>query len=263
MGRIERLILQHSGRGMDVLQPLLSERFCTDAADAILRWERGTVLLTTGFYVAGHAETDGPPGTACLAYALQKAGFSVVVLTDPYCSGYFEEFGIAVRYLPTEISDEALKKLVLEYAPVGMISVERCGKNIRGEYANMRGVSISSYTAPVDRVFDMGICPTVAIGDGGNEIGMGNLADTIEEKLSLVPCKVCTDHLVIATVSNWGALGLSAGLGWLPSETEYRGFYETAQKLGFVDGITKRCELGEDGFPLEIGLELLQSLRTE
>lgn len=262
MGKIENLILQNSGRGMDMLRPYLSENFCTETAQAILDWERGTVLMMTGFYVAGYAETDGPPGTACLALALQKLGFSPVVLTDACCDGYFERFEIPVRYLPQEVTDEELAALLEKYAPVGVISVERCGENIRGDYANMRGVSIAAHTAPIDRLVSMASCPTVGIGDGGNEVGMGNLADVIVEKLSLVPCKVCVDHLMIATVSNWGALGLSAALGWLPEEGEYTAFYQTAMELGFVDGITKRCELGEDGFALDVGMELLRNLKN-
>ena len=88
MGYVEDLILRHSCRGMDVLRPRLAEDFCREAAEAILRWRRGTVLLTTGFYVAGHAETDGPPGTLLLAKALEALGFRPVVVTDAPCRGY-------------------------------------------------------------------------------------------------------------------------------------------------------------------------------
>lgn len=35
---------------------------------------------------------------------------------------------------------------------------------------------------------------------------MGNLKDVISKKLSLVPCVNKVDHLVIATVSNWGSI---------------------------------------------------------
>ena len=37
----------------------------------------------------------------------------------------------------------------------------------------MRGLDISSYTAPLDELFTAGPWETIAIGDGGNEIGMG------------------------------------------------------------------------------------------
>lgn len=261
MGKTENLILRHSGRGMDVLRPYLPEDFCKQTAAEILRWPRGTVLMTTGFYVAGHAETDGPPGTALLAMALRELGFTPLVLTDACCKGYFERFRIPVLFIANHVSQQELTVLLDERAPVGMISVERCGENIHGDYANMRGVSIAEHTAPIDRLFELASCPTIGIGDGGNEIGMGNLASIIVEKLSLVPCKVCVNHLVLSTVSNWGALGLAAELGWLPDEKTYRSVYELAVELGYVDGITRRCELGEDGFPLETGLQLLRDLR--
>lgn len=241
---------------MELLRDCLPEAFCDDAASAIRSWPRGTVLLTTGFYVAGHAETDGPTGTLFLVRALQRLGFSPVVVTDEPCRGYFERFSVPVRYFSG--SEEAL---IRELSPVGLISVERCGENIRGDYANMRGVSIAAHTRPIDRLFAETKLPTVGIGDGGNEIGMGNLAEVISEKLALVPCRVRVEHLVIAAVSNWGALGLCAALGWLPEREEYLLAYETAQELGFVDGVTREQTLSEDGFPLAIGLELLSKLK--
>ena len=260
MGKIENLILQHSGRGMDVLRPYLQEDFCVDTAAKIMKWPKGTVLLTTGFFVAGHAETDGPPGTALLAMALRSFGYEPVIVIDAPCKGYFEQFELPVRYVDVSVCDDVLAELLDELRPAGMISVERCGENVNGDYANMRGVSIAEYTAPIDRLFSMAACPTVGIGDGGNEIGMGNVAEIILRQLSLVPCKTCVDHLVIATVSNWGALGLCAAMGWLPERTVYLHTYEAAKELGYVDGITKQCELGEDGFSLDVGLQLLQDL---
>ncbi len=50
-------------------------------------------------------------------------------------------------------------------------------------------------TARLDYLFEHGI-PSVGIGDGGNEIGMGNLAEVIPG----------VDRLVLASVSNWGVL---------------------------------------------------------
>lgn len=261
MGKIENLILRHSGRGMDILRPYLAEDYCTDAASAILRWKRGTVLLTTGFFVAGHAETDGPPGTLFLANALRHCGFQPVIVTDAPCKGYFEAFGLPVRYAAYDASEDFFAALLREVSPVGLIAVERCGENIHGDYANMRGVSIADHTAPIDRMFALAECPTVGIGDGGNEIGMGNLAQVITQQLSLVPCKVGVDHPIIATVSNWGALGLAAALGWLPEEQEFLRAYAHCVELGYVDGITKRCELGEDGFSMNVGLQLLREMR--
>lgn len=261
MGRTEQLILQHSGRGMDRLRPYLSDAFCADAAKEILSWPKGTVLLATGFYVAGKAETDGPAGTLFLSKALEKLGYTPVVLTDEICRGYFEQFSVKVEYLPVSWKAVDGQKLLDDLNPVGLIAVERCGRNIHGDYANMRGVSIAPHTAPLDWLFLHASVPTVGIGDGGNEIGMGNLAGEILEHLHLVPCEVTVDHLVIATVSNWGALGLCAELGQLPQEEAYLRAYAAGEALGFVDGVTKEVRQSEDGFSLETGKELLRALK--
>lgn len=68
---IEDIVLRHSSRGMPALRDCLPEHWCRTAAEAILGWARGTVLLITGFYVAGFAETDGPLGTTVLARAVE------------------------------------------------------------------------------------------------------------------------------------------------------------------------------------------------
>ena len=84
----------------------------------------------------------------------------------------------------------------------------------------MRDVDITPHTARVDYLFESGI-PSVAIGDGGNEIGMGNLVEVIPtvERLPKNPAVAKVDRLVIASVSNWGGYGLVAALSRLPEET--------------------------------------------
>ncbi|MBO7276057.1 MAG: DUF4392 domain-containing protein, partial [Clostridia bacterium] len=121
--------------------------------------------------------------------------------------------------------------------------------------------SIAEHTAPIDRMFDLAQCPTVGIGDGGNEIGMGNLKDVIESKLSLVPCRTKVDKLIVATVSNWGAMALGGAMGYLPSDSEHLEAYEACVRHGYVDGISKEVTLTEDGFDLSVGKALLEQMR--
>ena len=269
MKSIEEIILRHSHRGMDLLRREIPSDYCRRAAKAVWSWPRGTILLATGFYVAGHAETDGPSGTLVLVRALQQIGFRPVVVTDALCRGFFEPEGIETIYLAFNAGVRNCQRILEEYRPVGLISVERCGKNIRGDYTNMRGVSIRSNTAPVDLLFDIarGKVPTIGIGDGGNEIGMGNLKEAISEKLSLVPCRTETDHLIIATVSNWGAYGLAAGLSQLAGEDllisagELRAFLSRTVAMGSVDGMSGRPVMRVDGFPAETEVSILEDLR--
>ncbi len=257
MKQIEEIILVNSGRGMDVLRRYMSEDFCREAAEEILRWKRGTVILTTGFYVAGHGESDGPCGTMCLALALEKLGFRSVIVTDETCQGYFELKGLETVYLHAGDSDLECGRVIEKYQPVGMISIERCGRNVEGYYANMRNCSITSHVAPADRIFEMayGKIPTIGIGDGGNEIGMGNVADVISEKLEIVPCRVKTDFLIIASVSNWGAFGLTAYLQMLtgeclmPDYEDLEHYYRMGCVLRHVDGVTREVDVNlVDGF---------------
>ena len=212
---VEDIILLHSKRGMNILREHCAPDFCHEAARCIYDAPRGNVLLTTGFYVGGFGETDGPPGTMFLAKALYLLGFNPIIVTDDYCQGFFMNEKNKTVYVNNNMDEADYAAMLDQYAPTLLISIERCGRNIQGDYANMRGVSIADHNARVDWPFELGTrrgIPSVGVGDGGNEIGMGNLKEVISNELSLVPCEVEVSHLVIATVSNWGAYGLFACL---------------------------------------------------
>lgn len=211
---IEDIVLKYSKRGMNVLRQAMLENYAENAAKMILSWGKGTVFLTTGFYVAGFAETDGPAGTVFMALALKALGFRPIIITDDFCKGFFELQQIETVYMPFDFGENWCRSIIEQYKPVGMISIERCGKNIHGDYQNMRGVSISEFTAETDILFELLYkkIPTIGVGDGGNEIGMGNVAELISQNLKLVPCAVKVDCLVIATVSNWERMRFLRGL---------------------------------------------------
>lgn len=287
--QIEDIILKYSNRGMDQLRPYLEADFCSKAAKKIVELqkcaaqEQRKVILTTGFYVKGFAETDGPLGTYVLGRVLERTGIEPVIVTDRYCRGFFESTGWDIYYMPLkdDIDDQnrggiveadqktSANMLFLEKInPIAMIAIERCGENIYGDYANMRGISIRENTAPVDKLFETAMQKnifTIGIGDGGNEIGMGNVQKVTSEKLSLVPCRICTDQLIIATVSNWGAYGLAASLQMyhksnklMPSWEEVRTFLEYIVDMGCVDGVLGDARCSVDGFDPEIEQEIYQ-----
>ncbi|MCD7765708.1 MAG: DUF4392 domain-containing protein [Lachnospiraceae bacterium] len=266
---IEDIVLLHSGRGMTLLQKYLRSAYCLHAARKLLSLPRGNVLLTTGFYVAGHAETDGPPGTLSVALALKKLGFEPTIVTDHICDGLFEPEGLSVIYADPETEKAWYQALLDRYHPVCLISIERCGHNCDNEYANMRGVSISAATAHIDTMFELAAKEqilTIGIGDGGNEIGMGNLKDAISKELSLNPCTVTVDELIIATTSNWGAYALVAYLDLLQEEhilPEYKEIADYIDRIvtdGCVDGVTKKQVPSVDGFPRETEREIIDLL---
>lgn len=263
---IEDIILQYSQRGMDVLSRYVPDGFCASAAKKIYALGRKNILLTTGFYVEGYAETDGPPGTFFLAKTLKKLEFSPVILTDSFCKDFFTDEEIPVVYLEKGFDRE---KILSEYEPVALISIERCGENINGDYANMRGVSIAEYTADIDKLFEFALekgIYTIGIGDGGNEIGMGNLKDVISAELSLVPCKTEVSDLIIATVSNWGAYAIAAELSVLEKKNifatydEIYGYIEYIVSKGSVDGVKKAHTPTVDGYEKQIEKEIIDSI---
>ena len=135
---IEDIVLRHGSRGMNVLKKSLPAGYSHKAAEMILSWERGrTILLTTGFYVAGYAETDGPAGTVFLALALKKLGFNPVIVTDSFCKDFFELKGLEVVYMPFDGDEKYCTALLEKYQPAGLISVERCGICAEKALANL------------------------------------------------------------------------------------------------------------------------------
>ena len=251
------------------LRPYMEEDYCQAAAREILSWQRGTVFMTTGFYVAGYPETDGPTGTAVLASVLRDLGFCPMIVTEPENAELFSIRGFDVIAAEVGVDDDFFRQLIVEHHPVGMISVERCGLNAEDDYANMRGISIREHNASTDTLFRLAAeydIRTVGVGDGGNEIGMGNLSDVIQKELSLVPCVVKVDHLVIASVSNWGAYGLAAYLSILagrhlmPSYAWAADYLKETVAIGSVDGITHERVTHVDGFDESVEQEILDAL---
>lgn len=271
MKTIEYIILQYGYRGMSILVNHMPLNYIEITAKEILSWPKGKVFITTGFYVAGYAETDGPLGAVVLAKALASLGYEPIIVTDNYCKGFFEIEDLPVIYVEFEAKTEDLAALLEKYKPVGLVAIERCGTNVEGDYANMSGKSVAKETAPIDLMFDMayGKVPTIGIGDGGNEIGMGNVKDVIIQELALVPCRTLVDYLVIASVSNWGSYGLVAGLSMetgkdlLMSFAEIKEYLAKIVALGSIDGVLKEHVLSADGFSLEIEEEIITSLKKK
>jgi len=217
---------------------------------------KDNVIITTGFIVPPYfvGETDGPPGAAALARALnvglkatpvivteevltrmmsatcQSAGLLGYNLEEASaCSGRF-----AIKSFPTD-SEEGKKtanKMLDEIKPSAIISIERPGRNEKGVYHSGRGLDISSVTSKVDFLMDearsRGLL-TIGIGDLGNEVGMGSIKSAIERlapdlAVCKCPCKGSritvteTEILLPATISNWGGYGIEASLALVLQE---------------------------------------------
>lgn len=272
---IEDVILRYDRRGVSALRPHLPADFCRQAA-SLLAERRGVVLITTGFYIlrTGTPETDGPPGAVVLGQALQRLDRRVLYVTDRVSETLMKELTGPGDVVSFPVADEAASRshadqLLRQYTPALLISIERCGRAKDGRYLNMRGLDVSEHTAQIDFLFDPAI-PSVGIGDGGNEIGMGNVAEAVVASGTLVadPCVTRVNRLVIASVSNWGGYGLVAALSaivghnLLPSVEEERRLVERTAALGAVDGTTGEPDGKVDGFGPEVTAEILNGLHA-
>jgi hypothetical protein len=135
-----------------------------------------------------------------------------------------------------------------------------------GRYYNMSGKDISDALAKFDLFLNLCDCPTIAVGDGGNEIGMGNILAELG-RLNIIPSVTLCDELVIATVSNWGVYGIIAAVSVHLHQDLFSCFepMEIVRYLvarGAVDGKTGCAECSEDGFPLAVGLGIIEQLRA-
>lgn len=140
-----------------------------------------------------------------------------------------------------------------------------------GRCYSMRGRDLTDLTRPAHLLFETprtvttGGLTTIGIGDGGNEIGMGRVPwDTIRRNITnggLVACRVRTDALIVAGISNWGAWALAAGVRLLRGAAPDSALYDPAveQRLlevmisagPLVDGVTLQPTLTVDGQPFD------------
>jgi hypothetical protein len=265
---VEEIILQHDTRGMTQLRQSLRPGYCRRAARLLLE-NRGTVLIGTGFPVSGSFESDGPIGAIALYRILEHLGCSPRLVCGPPLSEVLardfsvHELAIAQWDETRPAAQAALKTL----RPSLVVSVERPGVTADGRYYNMRRQDITEYTAKYDLFFEYCRCPTIAFGDGGNEIGMGKVRTALEG-MNIRPAVTICDELVIATVSNWAVYGVVALLCHLLQEDLFELIDPAAVSEylfagGCLDGVRPGPEPSEDGFPIGVSLEIIAQLRKQ
>jgi hypothetical protein len=266
---IEDIILSHDRRGISALRDHLTVGFCHEAAAFVLQragWNKRRIIIATGFYVrdAAAPETDGPPGALAIGRALEALDFDVIYVTDRHTAPLlFANTARAEKVIDFPIADHEAsgrfaREVLAEIQPSVLISIERPGLSSTHRYLNMAGEDITAYTAKMDYLF-MGQENTVGIGDGGNEIGMGNLARHIRcvDTLPKDPAVTQVERLVIAAVSNWGGYGLIAAMSrllrrnLLPSVQWEKDMIEDMVAMGAVDGVSGRAWAAVDGYDLE------------
>jgi hypothetical protein len=243
-GELEGVAAREVGRGSAALAAHTSGSLCRAAASlagAGSTGSRSTVaVILTGFFIADArppaGETDGPVGAVQLAAALRLLGAEVRVLTDTPCEPVVRAAIVAagldvpldVAPLPTSVGaagyaewEAATVAAYLAAAVTHVVAIERPGPGRDGVPRSMRGVDVGAFTAPLERVYAAGDWTRIAIGDGGNEIGMGRLtpgiiAESVPRGAD-IHCVVGCDELIVGGTSNWGAAALVAALAAGPA----------------------------------------------
>ena len=276
-----------------------SEPLCLAAANAFKDLSAGehvflmTGSLTRNWVSARIAETDGPIGTAVLARALSY-GFNAipVVLVDPFIQDKMAamlqlaglsvvadaEARAATRHVrPTRIAvvrtcstrDDVARiecrDLVDELEPKAVVTIERAGFTADGTYRNSLAQDFSEGRSRLDYAVAEARSrriPTIGIGDGGNEIGMGNVADAVAAHIphgaAICPTTL-TDILLPCGVSNWGAYAVAAAIALANKRPDLAHqpaleakLIEACPAVGFIDGFSGRLEPTVDALPIAV-----------
>lgn len=275
--KIDSIISKDSGcRG-------LSEHIKTgDISEAInTLYSSERVIIVTGFCIkeAMIGETDGPIGTVSLCSGLKKLGKKTLIATDIYSSSLIAracavmDIDMDILIIPLEDSKEYIERSFKKFNPDAVVAIERPGVSIDGKLYSMREEDLSDVIPKADDFFEIAKqnkIKTIAIGDGGNEMGMGNIREEVKRyvKHGEKICSVSTcDHLIVAGVSNWGGHGIVAGLSLLKGqnllhtkEIELE-MLESIVDEGAVDGCSKESDCTVDGLSLDINLNVLEDLR--
>lgn len=214
-----------------------------------------------------------------------------------------------VRQMPIEdVSNQTVENLLLDssFGLLGhLVSIERAGPSHtleslarqapagsarlemflgevpteqRGICHNMRGEPIEQWTAPCYRLFELTRerrlpLTMIGVGDGGNEIGFGNIAwERLRETIpfgSRIACRTRCDYTLLAGVSDWGAYALAAGVCSIlgkPNllagavDQQSRLLKKLVTKAGAVDGMTRQAEPTVDGLSQDVYLAPLEEI---
>jgi hypothetical protein len=262
-------------------------------------------------------ETDGPLGSLFLADILHQLGAQVTLLSEPGCAAALEvalrlaglEDVLRLEDLPSPTHNVdpnwthrfwqthpqlthliAVERVGPSHTLSSLTQQPRPGASPTGEFAakvspgswnrphSMRGLDLSSFTAPVHLLFETAPATsvTIGIGDGGNEIGMGKIFwETIAANLpqgEKIACRIATRHLIVAGISNWGAYALAAGVACLLQKTELASLFDAGREAQLweavleretlVDGVTGRKALTVDGQPWDSYRRPLDEMKT-
>ncbi len=275
--QLEIMITGHSNRsyGNEIfLKDVLKDMVATLSSSQ-------RVLLVTGFFVKGPdtGETDGPIGTLSLCQGLAKLGKETKIVTDRYSAAYLESclerLQLKTEIVTVTVEDAKIvsERVLSQFNPHCVIAIERPGKGKDGRYYSMTKEDLTQETPDLDYLFQLAKernITTGGIGDGGNEIGMGRIWDLVARSVvhgETIGAQTETDHLLVASVSNWGAHAVCAGLSILHGkdlmyeESMERSLIDCMCANGAVDGIQKKVADTIDGIDIKEHLKVYGQIK--
>lgn len=265
-----------SGLGKSVA--VLTDRWSLALVEAALRAHglaTAAGLTAAGFAAAGPAP-DAPLNAQPGAGAPNVAGLAASANAPAASAASAASAAPAASAASTETSappiliyafgDEAgALAAAAAFRPDLALALERPGSAPDGSRYSMRGAALDDLVPAADALFAPPGCgrawATLAIGDGGNELGMGGLREACASAISqgaLVFCAAAADFPVVAGVSNWGAYasaaaaallvgGRAAARAVLPPPGAERAALSAVTAAGGVDGVSGLPADGVDG----------------
>lgn len=257
-----------------------------------------TGFPSRSFLGPGISETDGPVGAAFLARMVEEVMDAVpIIITEASLAKYSSACSLAAGLLVTGIDqallakrgpvkasavgildmptdDQSAQQVTREFFetlhPKALVAVEMPsrGRDGFGHTAGGRRI-VDEYLAKSDYLFDW--APEydtlrIGLGDGGNEMGMGNLkaatcrVSPVGEEIAAV---TLSDVPVVGASSNWAAYAIGACLEALSFKTKALRSIDLASIIrrcaeeGAIDGSSLRPEPRVDGTPLEMNIAVV------
>lgn len=280
---------------------------CAKALNSTIQ-QGDIVYIITGFVLMPHkhGEMDGIIGSMLLARMLVKAyDAKPIIICPKECNHAVEKLadvvGLHLYVKATQIksmpiavgritytkdsnqAEEQAKNIMKKLPPKAVIAIEAPGANSKGVYHSAKGYDLTKLEAKSDLLFkkckEAGIL-NIAIGDLGNELGMGAIKEHLQKCIPYMEkggcscgcgeggaSEVAADYIITATISHWGVEALIAAVAWIHKKPEWIHSKEMeieaikrASNCGMVD-MYGWLEYAIDGIDLDFHVNLLELMR--
>lgn len=260
-----------------------------------------TGFPSRSFLGRGITETDGPVGAVYLARVLEEVLNAVpIIIIDPalqkYCVKPAFSAGLlvttveraltakrgsvnaaALSFVDCPVEDDAAHtaavRFMRELQPKALIAIEMPAIAADGFAHTASGRAIvHEHLAKADHFFQIaketGVL-RIGLGDGGNEMGMGNLRETLARISpigNIIAAMSDSDVPVVGASSNWAAYAIGVCLEALKGGVQVNraidltGIIRRCAEEGAIDGYSSRPEAKVDGTPISMNLALIEMM---